>query len=230
MNKRANFRRRRAARILGLSVNPIVIAWSEPSSRLYRFSSSVSTAEAKYPVSILYPREEKWCATRARSTRSPRTRERARRRALEIFIRLPRVREYIYFFYRHPKRRFAGAIILDGYHRILQRVGKKTVYSFASFLWRAYGSNFKNDKYCNAKWSSIHFSRKSLSIAAIISLFFWKYVRLYYVLIILWSLFYSLIHDRKWNVWYVSIRYKLFRNCLLSEKEIIFCNKKIDLK
>jgi len=56
---------------------------------------------------------------------------------------------------------------------------KNGLYSFASFLWRAHGSNFKNDKYYNVKWSNIHFSKKSLSIAAIISLFFWKYINDY---------------------------------------------------
>lgn len=80
-------RRRGECRISGFSVNSIAFARPKPEAGFTVFlvacvSTRLPNIGTRYPASILYPREEKWCAIRSLRSRG--------RRTLEIFIRLPR--------------------------------------------------------------------------------------------------------------------------------------------
>lgn len=119
----------------------------------------------------------------ARASRPVRRRRwRWRRRAPEIFIRLPRGREYTFFF-------IGIRCVVCGNHRprrisphITARGKKKSIRSPLSRAWGACGRDFKSDKHCNTKMKWERFLRKSFSIPVIISLFFrrWELMDTYY--------------------------------------------------
>lgn len=107
-------RRRGECRISGFSVNSIAFARPKPEAGFTVFlvacvSTRLPNIGTRYPASILYPREEKWCAIRSLRSRG--------RRTLEIFIRLPRGQEFSFLSASGLTAPFARGIFLDEYHR-----------------------------------------------------------------------------------------------------------------
>jgi len=102
-------------RTSGLSINPI--ARSELSAGFIAFLPWYLRLRQSIPFDFIPAGREMVCNARAFARAS-------RRACAEIFIRLPQGREY--FFLSASSAPFAATIVLDGYHRILQCVEKKS--------------------------------------------------------------------------------------------------------
>lgn len=139
-------RRRGECRISGFSVNSIAFARPKPEAGFTVFLVACVSIrlptyiETRYPASILYPREEKWCAIH-RCQRSLRSRGRC---TLEIFIRLPRGQEFSFLSASSLTAPFAKGIFLDEYHRkYYSTVGITFIRSRTSLSWWMYERDLK---------------------------------------------------------------------------------------
>lgn len=136
-------RRHGECRISGFSVNSIAFARPKPEAGFTVFLvACVSTRlpsyiETRYPASILYPREEKWCAIRSLRSRG--------RRTLEIFIRLPQGQEFAFLSASGLTAPFARGIFLDEYHRkYYNAMGITFIRSRTSLWWWMYERDLKD--------------------------------------------------------------------------------------